>query len=71
VLSNFIWNQNKTHEVYGGIVPELGARRHLQVINLVIKEALQKLQKRRDCLTELEKIELFSLSKGIHSLLDI
>lgn len=42
VLSNIIWNQNKTHEIYGGIVPELGARRHLQVINLVIKEALQK-----------------------------
>ena len=42
VLSNVIWNQNKTHEIYGGIVPELGARRHLQVINFVIKEALQK-----------------------------
>jgi len=42
VLSNVIWNQNRTHEYYGGIVPELGARRHLQVINLVIKEALEK-----------------------------
>jgi N6-L-threonylcarbamoyladenine synthase len=42
VLSNVVWNQNKTHEIYGGIVPELGARRHLQVINFVIKEALQK-----------------------------
>jgi hypothetical protein len=29
-----------------------------------IKEALYKLQKRRDCLTELEKIELFSLPRG-------
>ena len=36
-----------------------------------IKEAVHKLQKRRDCLTEFEKIELFSLSKSIHSLLDI
>ena len=42
VLSNAVWNQNKTHEYYGGIVPELGARRHLQVINLVIKEAIDK-----------------------------
>jgi len=42
VLSNVVWNQNKTHEYYGGIVPELGARRHLQVINLVIKEAFEK-----------------------------
>lgn len=42
VLSNVVWNQNKTHQIYGGIVPELGARRHLQVINLVIIEALEK-----------------------------
>lgn len=42
VLSNIVWNQNKTHEHYGGIVPELGARRHLQVINLVLKEAIEK-----------------------------
>lgn len=42
ILSNVVWSQNKTHEIYGGIVPELGARRHLQVINLVIKDALAK-----------------------------
>lgn len=40
VLSNVVWNQNKTHEKFGGIVPELGARRHLQVINYVLEEAL-------------------------------
>ena len=40
VLSNVVWNQNKTHEKFGGIVPELGARRHLQVINFVLEEAL-------------------------------
>lgn len=42
VLSNIIWNQNKTHERFGGIVPELGARRHLKVINYVINESFQK-----------------------------
>lgn len=42
VLSNIVWNQNKTHEKFGGIVPELGARRHLQVIDLVLEEALEE-----------------------------
>jgi N6-L-threonylcarbamoyladenine synthase len=42
ILSNVVWNQNKTHEKFGGIVPELGARRHLQVINYVLEEALMK-----------------------------
>jgi N6-L-threonylcarbamoyladenine synthase len=40
ILSNIVWNQNITHEKFGGIVPELGARRHLQVINYVLEEAL-------------------------------
>lgn len=41
VLSNVVWNQNKTHEKFGGIVPELGARKHLQVISYVLEEALK------------------------------
>jgi N6-L-threonylcarbamoyladenine synthase len=41
VLSNVVWNQNKTHEKFGGIVPELGARRHLKVINYVLEEAVK------------------------------
>jgi len=41
VLSNIVWNQNMTHERFGGIVPELGARRHLKVINYVIEEAIK------------------------------
>jgi len=41
VLSNVVWNQNKTHQKFGGIVPELSARKHLKVINYVIIEALE------------------------------
>ena len=41
VLSNIVWNQNKTHEKFGGIVPELGARRHLKVINYAIDDAIK------------------------------
>ena len=44
VLSNVVWNQNDTHKLYGGIVPELGARRHVQVINHVISKAFEESQ---------------------------
>jgi len=42
ILSNVIATQTEFHEKYGGIVPEIAARRHSEVINYVIKEALEK-----------------------------
>lgn len=39
VLSNVVSSQIKTHEQFGGVVPEVAARLHLNSINLVIKEA--------------------------------
>src|SRR5215218_1809161 len=42
ILSNFIANQ-KVHEKYGGVVPELASRAHMQnivpVVDLAIKQA--------------------------------
>lgn len=40
ILSNVIWNQNKVHQKFGGIVPELAARRHVETIGYAIEEAL-------------------------------
>jgi N6-L-threonylcarbamoyladenine synthase len=40
VLSNVISSQIEFHKKYGGIVPEVAARKHIEVINLVIKEAM-------------------------------
>lgn len=40
ILSNVVWTQTKVHEKFGGVVPELAARRHVEVINYVIQEAL-------------------------------
>ncbi|MDI6732116.1 MAG: tRNA (adenosine(37)-N6)-threonylcarbamoyltransferase complex transferase subunit TsaD, partial [Candidatus Margulisbacteria bacterium] len=42
ILSNVISSQIEFHQKYGGIVPEVAARKHVEVINLVIKEALEK-----------------------------
>ncbi|MEE9372146.1 MAG: tRNA (adenosine(37)-N6)-threonylcarbamoyltransferase complex transferase subunit TsaD [Saprospiraceae bacterium] len=41
ILSNVIYNQ-KVHEEYGGVVPELASRKHHQKILPVVKEALKK-----------------------------
>ena len=42
VLSNIVSSQIKIHEQYGGVVPEVAAREHLNSIDFVIKEAYQK-----------------------------
>ena len=34
-------SQNYIHEKYGGVVPELASRKHIEVITIIIKEALQ------------------------------
>ena len=42
VLSNIVASQIETHKQYGGVVPEVAAREHLEAINLVIEEAVEK-----------------------------
>ncbi|GBF23135.1 N6-L-threonylcarbamoyladenine synthase [Candidatus Gastranaerophilus sp. (ex Termes propinquus)] len=39
VLCNIVASQIKTHRQYGGVVPEVAAREHLEAINVVIDEA--------------------------------
>lgn len=40
VLSNIISSQIDIHTLYGGVVPEIASRKHVENINPVIKEAL-------------------------------
>ena len=40
VLSNVIFSQIALHQVYGGVVPEIASRKHIEKINQVITEAL-------------------------------
>lgn len=42
VLSNVIFSQIDLHTVYGGVVPEIASRKHIEKINQVIEEALAK-----------------------------
>lgn len=41
VLSNIISSQIELHKLYGGVVPEIASRKHIEKINQVIKEALK------------------------------
>ncbi len=40
VLSNVIYSQIDLHTVYGGVVPEIASRKHIEKINTVITKAL-------------------------------
>ena len=40
VLSNVISSQIELHKLYGGVVPEIASRKHIEKINQVIEEAL-------------------------------
>lgn len=42
VLSNVISSQIEIHEKFGGVVPEVASRKHIEVINAVVEEALEK-----------------------------
>ena len=42
VLSNVVSSQIKEHEKFGGVVPEIAARSHVENIDFIIEEALKK-----------------------------
>lgn len=42
VLSNVISSQISTHTLYGGVVPEIASRKHIEKINQVVEQALSE-----------------------------
>lgn len=42
ILSNVISSQIELHKLYGGVVPEIASRKHIEKINQVIEEALSQ-----------------------------
>ena len=58
ILSSIVLSQDKIHAPYGGVVPELASRRHLQSIGYVVGEAL-----RRAALTP-GQIDAFAVTQG-------
>jgi len=46
VLSNVVSSQIKEHKKFGGVVPEIAARTHVENIDFIIQEALDKSRKK-------------------------
>lgn len=42
ILANIISSQIEIHKKYGGVVPEIASRHHVQLINSVIEQAMQE-----------------------------
>lgn len=51
VLSNVISSQIDLHTLYGGVVPEIASRKHIERINQVIEEALRTAETTLDQIT--------------------
>ncbi len=51
ILSNVIYSQIDLHTIYGGVVPELASRAHIEKINQVIMQALKEAQMTLDEIT--------------------
>lgn len=58
VLSNVIYSQIELHTVYGGVVPEIASRKHIEKINQVINQALT------DAELKLEDITAIAVTYG-------
>lgn len=58
ILSNVIASQIDLHKEYGGVVPELACRRHIDVIIPILDEALKQAQ------VSLEEIDLIAVAHG-------
>ncbi len=42
VLANVVASQIKIHEEFGGVIPEIAAREHLEAVNIVVEEAFKQ-----------------------------
>lgn len=58
ILSNIISSQIALHTLYGGVVPEIASRKHIEKINQVIEEALGQAQ------VTLEDIDAIGVTYG-------
>lgn len=58
VLSNVISTQIDIHKKFGGVVPEVAARKHLENVNIVVQEALQQAE------IKLDEIDAIAVTSG-------
>lgn len=62
VIANVVASQIKTHAQFGGVIPEIAAREHLDSINIVIEEAFK--QAKDNANIEPDDISAFAATVG-------
>ncbi|HEY7148729.1 MAG TPA: tRNA (adenosine(37)-N6)-threonylcarbamoyltransferase complex transferase subunit TsaD [Gaiellaceae bacterium] len=58
ILANVVSSQAELHAKYGGVVPEVASRRHLELVTPVIREAL------RESGSQLEHVQRIAVTQG-------
>jgi N6-L-threonylcarbamoyladenine synthase len=58
ILSNIVASQSELHARFGGVVPEVASRRHLELVSPVVREALDQAG------VTLEEIEYVGVTRG-------
>ncbi len=58
VLSNVVSSQAALHEEFGGVVPEVASRHHLELVNAVVAAALTGAE------TKIEEVEAIAVTRG-------
>src|SRR6266571_2621611 len=58
ILSNVISSQAELHARYGGVVPEVASRRHLELVSPVVREALARAE------ATLDDVDLVAVTQG-------
>ena len=58
ILSNIVFSQIDLHELYGGVVPEIASRAHMEACDRVVDQAL------REAGMSLQEIDALAVTKG-------
>ena len=58
IASNVVASQEDLHQVYGGVIPELACRRHIDILFPLLKSTLAQGN------TELQEIDLIAVANG-------
>ena len=58
VRSNVVASQGLLHARYGGVVPEIASRRHLELVDAVVADALERAE------TSLDEIDTVAVTRG-------
>jgi N6-L-threonylcarbamoyladenine synthase len=64
VLSNIIASQISIHKAFGGVVPEIASRHHLENINDVVNQALEEAGRTAGCPVGFSDVDLIGVTKG-------